>query len=86
MQPENPLTEAMSQYVKKGVSDAIGDYVSKQIENMARKLETRLTLSTISREGISEDIKELAGKYHRSVCMTSLKDIIRVSRVYLLFR
>jgi len=62
VQPENPLTEAMSQYVKKGVSDAIGDYVSKQIENMARKLETRLTLSTISKEGISEDIKELADR------------------------
>ena len=51
----------MSQYVEKGVTDAINDYVNKQIENMTKKLETRLALSTISKEGISEDIKELAG-------------------------
>ena len=62
VQSENPLTEAMSQYVEKGVTDAIGDYVNKQIENMTAKLEKRLTISTISKEGISEDIKELAGE------------------------
>ena len=61
VQSENPLTEAMSQYVEKGVTDAIGDYVNRQIENMAAKLEKRLTLSTISKEGITEDIAELAG-------------------------
>ena len=31
-------------------------------ENMTLKLEKRLTLSTISKEGITEDIKELAGE------------------------
>jgi len=62
VQSENPLTEAMSQYVEKGVTDAIGDYVNKQIENMTAKLEKRLTISTISKEGISEDIKELADR------------------------
>jgi len=62
VQSENPLTEAMSQYVEKGVTDAIGDYVNRQIENMASKLEKRLTLSTISREGIAEDIVELADR------------------------
>ena len=62
MQSENPLTEAMSQFVEKGVTDAIGDYVTRQIDNMATKLEKRLTLATISREGIAEDIVELAGK------------------------
>jgi len=62
VQSENPLTEAMSQYVEKGVTDAINDYVNKQIENMTKKLETRLALSTISKEGISEDIKELADR------------------------
>jgi len=62
VQSENPLTEAMSQFVEKGVSDAIGDYVNKQIANMTEKLEKRLNLETISKEGIAEDILELADR------------------------
>ena len=71
VQSENPLTEAMSQYVEKGVTDAIGDYVNRQIENMAAKLEKRLTLSTISKEGITEDIAELAGTSQLSLRVCS---------------
>ena len=63
MQSEISLTEAMSQEANKRVPDAISDNITKQIEDMAVSLGTRLALATatITREGILEDIKELAG-------------------------